>query len=170
MDIQLAQPDQAAALFQILLNCRQELDRKGIYQWTDHYPTRAIVENDIQLRHLYCMRLQEQYLGLVCINEEQDAAYTSVHWHMNSGKILVVHRLAVNPASQGQGIASKLMDFAENYARTNGYASVRLDAFSENKQVLKFYESRKYIKRGEVFFPGRQVPFFCYEKELNPIE
>lgn len=66
-----------------------------------------------------------------------------------------------------QGLARKLMDFAENIAIECGYASIRLDAYSGNERVLRFYENRGYQKRGEVNFSGRALPFFCYEKEIS---
>jgi ribosomal protein S18 acetylase RimI-like enzyme len=59
------------------------------------------------------------------------------------------------------------MDFAENYAIENNYTSIRLDAFSNNPRALRFYENRDYQRRGEVFFPGRELPFYCFEKILK---
>jgi len=90
-----------------------------------------------------------------------------VHWKNNEGKVLVIHRLAVHPPFQKQGFAKKLMDFAEDHAIKNGCAAVRLDAYSGNERVLRFYENRGYQKRGEVNFSGRVLPFFCYEKEIS---
>jgi len=40
---------------------------------------------------------------------------------------------------QGNGFARKLMDFAEDYAEKKGYTSIRLDAFSQNERVIKFF-------------------------------
>ena len=81
-------------------------------------------------------------------------------------KIQVIHRLAVHPDFQRKGIARNLMDFAEAHAKNNSFTSIRLDAYTGNKRVLQFYENRGYIKRGEVKFKGRSLPFACMEKQL----
>ena len=57
--------------------------------------------------------------------------------------------------------------FAENYAVVNGYTTIRLDAYSGNPRALHFYECRGYQKAGQLFFPGRELPFYGYEKILR---
>jgi len=167
MEITLAQRSQANDIFSILRSCKQDLDGQGIFQWTENYPVLSLVENDIAKGHLYCAVDKGRCLGVVSVNDEQEAEYAAIPWNCNTGRALVIHRLAVDPVCQGRGIARGLMDFAEQYGTGNNYNTVRLDAFSANKRVLQFYEARGYIKRGEVFFPGRQQPFFCYEKDLS---
>jgi len=56
------------------------------------------------------------------------------------------------------------MNFAEEYARSSGYSSIRLDAFLQNKAALKLYEKRGYENVGTVVF--RKGVFNCYEKIL----
>lgn len=167
MEIKLCKSHQSKEAFSILQNCRTDLDKQGILQWIDNYPTLNIVENDILNGHLYCAMHANICVGVISINDKQDPEYSTVAWNDSTGKILVVHRLAVDPSYQAQGIARALMDFVEQYGVDNNYSSVRLDAYSENERVLKFYINRGYQKRGEVFFPGRRSVFFCYEKFLS---
>ena len=56
-----------------------------------------------------------------------------------------------------------LMDFAEYYAKKENYSAIRIDSYTGNKKALRFYEKRGYKKRGECFFAGRDMPFYCYE-------
>ena len=176
------------AIMGLFEDCTEYMKSQGINQWGDFYPTREIIETDIQTKTLYAIvdksqgapqlalgfaRRQEPFpdgnnilLGVINISENQEEQYKSIKWSDNSDKILVIHRLAVHPDYQKQGIARQLMDFAENYGKQYRYSSVRLDAYSINKRVLRFYENRGYIKRGEVFFPYRNAPFYCYEKIL----
>jgi ribosomal protein S18 acetylase RimI-like enzyme len=81
---------------------------------------------------------------------------------------LVVHRLCVDPAYQGNGLGSQLMDFAEAHAKQNTYVSIRLDAYAGNPRAVWLYERRGYRKAGQVYFPRRTLPFFCFEKILRP--
>ncbi|HMQ69791.1 MAG TPA: GNAT family N-acetyltransferase [Ignavibacteria bacterium] len=167
MTISKVKISQLDEIFQIFIDCRAALEKKGIFQWTDKYPTLKIIKNDIQEGNLYCLSENSKTYGVININEFQDPEYNSVHWKDNVDKILVIHRLAVKPEFQNRGFAKKLMDFAEDYAEENNYTSIRLDAYSANPEVLRFYENRDYQRRGEVFFPGRELPFYCYEKFLT---
>jgi len=60
------------------------------------------------------------------------------------------------------------MNFAEEFAQQKGYASLRLDTFSQNIQNQRFYERRGYEKLESIYFPKQsEHPFFCYELVLN---
>lgn len=154
-------------LFQIYLNGKNELEKNGIYQWTDNYPTRSIIENDLKKGVLFVLRSNEGIIGAINISEEQETEYQTINWEFNDSKILVIHRLVIDPKYQRKGYAKKLMGFAEKFANENNYSSIRLDAYSQNKRVIDFYEKRKYFVRGNVNFPEREYPFHCMEKEIN---
>lgn len=167
MEIKLAKERQAQEVFSILRSCKHSLDKQDIFQWVDSYPTLSIVEHDIRKGYLHCAMTDDRCVGIVSINEEQEPEYATIGWSDQMGKVVVIHRLAVDPEYQGQGIAKMVMDFAEWYSLEKGFSSIRLDAFSGNERVLRFYENRGYQKRGEVFFAGRELPFFCYELILQ---
>ncbi len=77
--------------------------------------------------------------------------------------MLVIHRLCVHPDWQARGLARQLMDFAENHARTQSYASIRLDAYKGNPRAIAFYEKRGYQRVGQARFPRRPLPFDLFE-------
>lgn len=155
------------ALFDMYQRGRRALDARGIYQWTDAYPTRAIVEGDVRRGILHALKLGPELIGAVHLSEEQDAEYSAVRWAMDDPAPLVVHRLVVDPAHQRLGYAGRLMAFAEAFAQERGYASVRLDVYSQNMQAIALYTRRGYVPRGDVRFHGRAHPFHCMEKALG---
>lgn len=166
MKIQLASSIHITPIFQIYQDAKITLDAQGIFQWTDAYPNIEIVKSDIEKGETYILKDENQLVGVIILNEEQDPQYKEIDWKFDDQKVLVVHRLAVNPTSQGKGYARKLMDFAENYALENNYAVIRLDAFIPHDRVIQFYLKRNYLIRGETFFPGRTEPFYCMEKAI----
>lgn len=166
MQIQLATPPYIASIFKIYQDAKIALDAQDIFQWTDAYPNIEIVKSDIEKEETYILKDKNQLVGVLILNEEQDPQYKEIDWKFNDQKVLVVHRLAVNPALQGKGYARKLMDFAENYALENNYTVIRLDAFIPHDRVIQFYLKRNYLIRGETFFPGRTEPFYCMEKAI----
>jgi len=166
MQIQIATSTHIALLFQIYQDCKKALDLQGIFQWTDTYPNLETVKKDVKNEDAFILKDKTQLLGVIVLNEQQDQQYAKIDWKINDKKVLVVHRLAINPKRQGKGYARKLMDFAEDYAVKNKYTVIRLDAFQPHERVIQFYLKRNYQIRGETFFPGRTQPFYCMEKAV----
>jgi ribosomal protein S18 acetylase RimI-like enzyme len=167
MKITFGQAPDLEEIFHLLTACGVHMREQGILQWNAHYPDRASVENDLQHKNLRLIRINSRIAGVISRDENQSPEYQTVSWSQNEGKILVIHRLAVHPEFQGKGIARELMDDALAFAQENQYAAIRLDAYSKNPRTLKFYLSRGYEKRGEIYFPYREDPFYCFEKVLE---
>ncbi len=148
----------------LITACIADMESQGINQWDDNYPTLDYFEKDIYNKALHVIEGENELIGIITFDEFQDEEYKDVQWLTDGGKNLVIHRLVVDPKWQGRGIAQSLMDYAENYAIANGYISIRLDAFSANPRVLRFYEKRGYTKTGQIFFPRRDIPFNTFEK------
>jgi ribosomal protein S18 acetylase RimI-like enzyme len=167
MSLRLASLNEIGNIMELIKNCIKDMESQDIFQWDEDYPGTDIFEKDIQSRSLYIMEDNEICLGIISINEEQSPQYQSLVWSDEAGKVLVIHRLAVNFQYQQRGIGRQLMDFAENYALKNEYTSIRLDAYSGNPRALKLYQSRGYQKVGQLYFPRRKLPFYCYERVVK---
>ena len=101
-------------------------------------------------------------------SSRKDDVYKTVNWITEDEYNLYIHRLAVHPIFQKRGIARKMMDFAEDFAKSNNYISIRLDTFSQNPRNNKFYKLRGYNKLDDVYFPKQsEFPFHCYEKLVD---
>lgn len=164
MIIQLCSPNHLQEIVEIFMRCKLAMEEEKIFQWTDAYPNKNILSQDIANGHLYSLFDQQKCLGVICLNQIADARYSTINWEDSDGNWLIIHRLAISPAQQKQGFATKLIDFAEEYTLKKGFTSIRLDAYSTNKHALRFYQKRGYVKKGEVYFAGRELPFFCFEK------
>ncbi len=139
----------------------------GIYQWNEHYPSKNAFEKDIERSELYVLENGERIIGTIVISTLMDQEYFPIQWLTPNENNLYVHRLAIHPDYQGKGFAQELMDFAEDHARKNGFVSVRLDTFSQNKRNQRFYETRGYRKLADIHFPKQsEHPFHCYELVL----
>lgn len=159
----LSDLDQLSGIYKA---AKQALDKQGIFQWTSNYPTTTIIKHDLQQGVLFVLKWGRIIIGAVNLSEEQEEAYQQVDWKFDDAKVLVIHRLVINPVYQGQGYGNVLMDFCEAFAQKNHYTSIRLDAYSKNIAVVEWYKKRHYISRGQVFFPERTAPFYCMEKEM----
>lgn len=144
--------------------CAKDMENKGILQWNEHYPSAGAFERDIEREELFVLTDHKKILGSIVISSFMDDEYKTIEWLTANVKNIYIHRLAVHPDYQGRGFAQQLMDFAENFARNQGYASIRLDTFSQNQRNQKFYELRGYNRLGNIYFPNQsEHPFYCYE-------
>lgn len=157
--------DQLDEILSLTRACGKHMRDNGINQWDENYPDRESLINDLNSQTLYTYMEDAKVLGIVVLNEKQDDEYKEITWSTSENdRNLVVHRLAVLPEYQGQGIARKLMDFSEEFARYKGYTAIRLDTFSQNQRNQKFYLKRGYTDLGSVFLKYRKDhPYFCYE-------
>jgi len=145
--------------------CAADLISKGISQWDENYPDLNTIRTDIHQGELFKYVFDDTIVGIVVLNENQDPEYSELNWITpDNSRNLVVHRLAVHPEHQGKGIARQLMDFAEERAKRDGYESIRLDTFTQNKRNQKFYDNRGYQRTGEVYLSYRDdFPYIGYE-------
>jgi ribosomal protein S18 acetylase RimI-like enzyme len=149
--------------------CGKHMRDNGIDQWDENYPDIDSLKNDLETQTLFAYYEEGKVLGIVVLNEKQDEEYMEINWSTTEDQHnIVVHRLAVLPDHQGKGIARKLMDFSEEYAKKNGYDAIRLDTFSQNPRNQRFYEKRNYDKLGKVYLKyKKEHPYYCYEMLLN---
>ena len=148
--------------------CATDMINRNIFQWNEKYPSKKIFKEDIESNSLYLAKINQEIVGCIMLSENKDDVYKDIKWLSEDNINLYIHRLAVHPQFQKKGIGKKMMDFAEKYAKSNNYESVRLDTFSKNKRNNIFYENRGYIKLGNVYFPKQsRFPFHCYEKLIN---
>jgi len=98
---------------------------------------------------------------------DQEPEYAEVGWD-TAEPAIVVHRLAVDPACRGQGVAAALMHQAETVARSRGIDVLRVDTNTKNLATQRLFPKLGYVKAGEIglsFRPG--LRFCCYEKRLT---
>jgi GNAT superfamily N-acetyltransferase len=155
------------AAWDIIARCRTALREGGILQWDDLYPTREIVAADIAGGRLYVLTSAGRPQAVVTVDATQDDEYATVPW-TSAEPALVVHRLCVDPAAQGHGLGRLLMEHVEAHAAHHRFASIRLDAYSGNPPALALYRRRGYREAGQLFFPRRALPFYCFERDVRP--
>ena len=81
------------------------------------------------------------------------------------GESLFIHKLAVVPKAQGQGMAAQMLAFALDRTLEQGKRYVRLDTAAERPKVRAFYEQHGFVHVGE-----RKVEQFdaaLYEKKVD---
>lgn len=140
---------------------------QGNFQWDDQYPNAPAFERDVDQGWLWIAVVQGQVAGAAAITTDQEPEYAEVGWDLGE-RAVVVHRLLVDPAFRGLGLAAALMHQAEAVARNWGIAMLRVDTNRENGATLRLFPRLGYAFAGEIglsFRPG--LRFNCYQKRLH---
>jgi ribosomal protein S18 acetylase RimI-like enzyme len=151
-------------LHSIVRDATRHMDEHGIPQWDEIYPGKDVLKGDVEKQQMHVIEIAGRVAGLIVLNEDQSPEYADVPWNY-SGRVLVIHRLTIDPTYQRGGLAMRLMDFAEEMASTENYDCIRLDAFTRNPAALTLYDGRGYRRAGIVHL--RKGEFFCYEKAID---
>jgi len=147
--------------------CSASMIENGIYQWNENYPSKKKFENDLGRKELYVLEIEGRIIGAIVISTFMDEEYAPIAWSTPNDNAIYIHRLTVHPDHQRKGYAQQMMEFAEAFAKKNGFGSIRLDTFSQNPRNQKFYKARGYRKLGDIYFPKQsEHPFHCYELVL----
>ena len=143
------------------------MQASGNFQWSADYPNEAVFTADVAQHHLWVAELDGAVAGVAALTQDQDAEYAQADWDVTE-PALVPHRLAVDPAAQGRGVALALLKQAETQAVAQGLHVLRVDTNSENAATQRLFPKLGYRFAGEItlgFRPG--LRFFCYEKRLG---
>lgn len=77
------------------------------------------------------------------------------------------HQLAVEPLLQRQGIGSRLMDFAEQWAQHNGYCAICIDTAEPAQHLVRYYASRGYEHVDYAHWEGKRYRSVIMRKTLR---
>lgn len=139
------------------------LRAQGLYQWKRGvYPTRSSAQKALEERSLYSCLVDGRPAGTMILNEDQPPQYQTLQWKYAPSKILVLHTLVVRPSETGKGVARALVEYVLDHAVTNGYGSIRLDAYPPNKAAVGLYRSFGFEYVGDVFFEYKEPSYECY--------
>src|ERR1700733_6350521 len=168
MLLRLAATDDLPALMKLVRRVVPLMVAAGNLQWDDSYPNEAVFQRDIDLNQLWIAEVEASIAGVAAITRDQEPDYTQVGWDIDEPSI-VVHRLAVDPAFRGAGVARALMQKAEEVAVERDITVLRVDTNTQNEATQRLFPKLGYVLAGEInlgFRPG--LRFLCYEKRLLP--
>ncbi|UOQ78876.1 GNAT family N-acetyltransferase [Hymenobacter sp. 5516J-16] len=163
--LRLATSSDVPAILALIRRVVPLMQAGGNQQWSADYPNEQVFQQDIARGHLWVAELHGAVAAVAALtHNDQDAEYAQADWDF-AEPALVTHRLAVDPAAQGHGLAVALLEQAEQLALAHGLRVLRVDTNSENQATQRLFPRLGYRYAGEItlaFRPG--LRFFCYEK------
>ena len=115
------------------------------------YPSESSVRNQTRDGGQYICLDAGEIVGAFVLNADPEGSYWKGKWEkeLADGSYLVVHALAVDPERQREGIASEIVRYCIDRARTGRYQAVRLDIVPDNRPARALYEKHGFRYAGD---------------------
>jgi len=137
MQFRLATADDTALVAGVLSAAAANLRDKGLGLWSVAETSEAAVAPHVN-GGLYHLALEGANVVGVFRLEARDPVF----WpEMPEGTSAYLHKLAVLPACQGQGVAHQLLRHAVDVTRAKGFGFLRLDCMGGRPKLRAVYES-----------------------------
>ena len=166
MKIRLAIADDVPGIVAIVRRAVPLMRAAGNLQWDEAYPDAHVFLKDVAMQQLWLAETAGVPGGVAAVTTEQYAEYAQLGWDIAETAV-VVHRLVVDPAQRGKGLAALLMQQAEAVAKERGIGVLRVDTNTRNEASQRLFPKLGYTLAGEFtlgFRPGMR--FVGYEKRL----
>ncbi len=147
-------------------NARNMMISIGRKQWSASYPSQEILLCDIREGHGYVLVSGEEVLAYAAVALNGEPLYDDLdgHW-LSESDYMVVHRLAVNTSHRGEGLSKRYFAEVENWAKSIGVNSIKVDTNHDNVEMLNMLPKIGYVYCGEVDY-GVKGKRMAYEKLL----
>lgn len=143
------------AIWEILQQAIERRRQDGSKQWQDGYPNLETIKSDFQKGFGFVLTQEHEVIAYAALIENNEPAYEKIKgkW-LTNGDFLVVHRVAVSDKVIGKGIATKMFQEIESYAKSKKILSIKVDTNFDNPAMLRILEKLGYQYCGEVEFRG----------------
>lgn len=148
-------------------SCVKGMLANGIDQWDDSYPNTEIISQDLEMMTYYVSIFNEEIIGGINIDQNQDKTYLEIDWEDKSNSFLVVHRLAVKEEYWNKKVGKDLMLFTEKLVKEKELRSIRLDTYSGNPKAIEFYRRLGYSELGTIDLKPNKNKYHCFEKIIK---
>ena len=170
MDIRQVLPSDVDRLMEIFEEARYTISLLGIDQWQNGYPSRDVIEKDVELGQSYCICTGGKPCGTMVLILDGEPLYDWIdngEWLTGSSNqnYLTIHRVAISVDCRGKGISTSMIKDASEFARQHGKTSLRIDTHHGNVVMRRMLEKNGFQACGVIYLANGD-PRVAYEKIL----
>ncbi|MGN0158405.1 MAG: GNAT family N-acetyltransferase [Brotaphodocola sp.] len=124
---------------------------RGIDQWQKGAPNEQEISTAIDHRDVHVLEEEGQIIAMISVVHGPDKSYEHIdgQW-LNDDPYCAFHRVCVDEARKGQGIAARLFAFSEEYGRSLGYKNVRIDTHPDNRSMQRALAKYGFVQCGSL--------------------
>ena len=134
------------------------------------YPSRSFARRMTLAGAQYLCLEGETILGGFVLNTDPQGEYHRGRWSRDlaDGSYMVLHALAVDPAARRRQVASRIIRFCAEQARSAGYAALRADIVPSNLPARRLFEKNGFACAGDADLGRGLADIPCFSLyELN---
>lgn len=141
-------------------------------KWTyKEYPSEKSVRNMVEKGQQFMCVEDGEIIGAFVLNDDPQGKYENATWskQLEQGEYMVCHTLAAAPELKGKGLGTKTVEYCIQYAKDQGFKSIRLDVVPDNIPAKRLYEKCGFQYVGDVDLERNieAIPMFSmYELNL----
>jgi GNAT superfamily N-acetyltransferase len=166
MEILQAKPIDLVEILYLVKVCIADMNARGLTHWNSSYPGTSVIQHDLDEGRVFLYKDKGVCKGMVTLSSQAPAEYGQLSFYSEGAKPLYLMRMAVHPLWQDKGIASALIEFAQQMARENGYDCIRLDVYQPSEQERQLCIGENFKEVGTFQSESQRIPYLCYEKQL----
>ena len=169
MEIRKTQRQDWEAVLGVYEEAKRYFRKEGICQWQDGYPNRESLEKDCRDGISYVVEEEGQVIATAAVSFGRDKSYDAIYegnWISREKEYGIVHRIAVLEKKKGQGIAGRILQWAEEMCCSLGARYIRIDTHEDNISMQRLLEKSGYQRCGIIYLEdgsGRAA----FEKEIG---
>lgn len=141
---------------------------QGFVQWTDEYPNKETIINDINSKTGYVLKIEDTLdrpccplstagiiAGYMCIDFNGEPAYENIEGKWRSeGPYAVVHRMTFDQKFRGKGLAAIAFSLIEELCIQKEVRTIRVDTDRMNKRMQHILKKCGFVNCGTIVFQG----------------
>lgn len=163
--LEAARPNELDACWEIIREGRAFQNEQGFVQWTEDYPNRETLRQDIEEGKGFVLKVDGTIAAYMCVDFDGEPAYADIKGRWETEEpYAVVHRMAFAAAFRGRGLAADTFALIERLCLSQGVRSLRADTDFPNLRMQHVLEKCGFVRRGVVIFQGSGK--LAYDKTL----
>jgi len=149
------------SIVEIYNNARVFMRKNGnLEQWSNGYPNREVILNDIKNGNLYLVMESNVVIGIFALIRNGDPCYKKIdgEW-LNNNSYFAIHRIASTFVKKG------FLQFVISYVSTLT-KDIRIDTHKDNIPMQRALEKLNFIKCGIIYLESGD-PRLAYHLHVN---
>lgn len=140
----------------------------GNTQWSEEYPDAERFKEDLRTRTLYVYEEGDMIKGFAVVDDEHPYPYDDIPWELTRADSRALHRMAVDPEHQGNGIAARMMTQIEDMLIEKGVRGIHTDTSLENEKMQYHFEKNDFEFKGKLNLDENLDDWYvAYEKVFD---
>ena len=167
--IELATIEDLKEIIKIMQLIKEEMREENNPQWgstEEDYPSYERILEDINNKQMIKFEENKTIKGIMSIVEDTSREYDELIENSKE-KSYILHRLAIPREYRKQNIATKLIRYAENKAKSNNIKILKSDTEVSNIKMNNLFIKEGFIYKGHFSYDDYPGTYNYYEKEVE---